>query len=137
MQDLAAAGYALSTTATTPGMLQSTVEVYPHPALLTLLNRNFRVPYKVGNSTRYWPGTTIFQRVQNLLVEFTAIEAALAQYFAGTNVPLPAAAPTTTLAYLKRFEDVLDAIVCAWIGTRYIARTIHTHGDSTAAIWTP
>lgn len=32
------------------------IETFPHPALLSLMKTRFRVPYKVGNSRKYWPG---------------------------------------------------------------------------------
>jgi predicted RNase H-like nuclease len=137
LRDLIAAGYPLSTTTTPPGSLQHTVEVYPHPALLTLLHRNYRVPYKVSKSKRYWPQQLIIQRIQNLLCEFVVIEAGLANIFGHTGIPLPSPSSTTSLASLKRYEDALDALVCAWVGTQYVSGTIVPYGDSTAAIWTP
>ena len=30
------------------------IECYPHVDLLALLNRNYRVPYKVSRSAQYW-----------------------------------------------------------------------------------
>ena len=36
---------------------------------------------------------------------------------------------------LKRFEDTLDALVCAWVGACYLAGHAECYGDAAAAIW--
>ena len=46
------AGYSIAHAAEAAGMPMRLVEVYPHPALLALLNCQFRVPYKVGKSRK-------------------------------------------------------------------------------------
>jgi hypothetical protein len=38
---------------------------------------------------------------------------------------------------LKRYEDTLDALVCAWLGFRFLAGKTLPLGDETAAIWCP
>lgn len=40
-------------------------------------------------------------------------------------------------ARLKRYEDAIDALVCGWVGIRYLAGDAVGHGDATAAIWCP
>lgn len=40
-------------------------------------------------------------------------------------------------ARLKRHEDALDALICAWVGVQYLAGSIRAFGDEDAAIWTP
>jgi predicted RNase H-like nuclease len=136
-QDLANAGYPLATSATTVAVTPATVEAYPHPALLSLLGQSSRIPYKIGRSNRYWPGVQISQRVRNLLHEFGRIDAALIQCLGPTGVPLPPASSVTRLSHLKRFEDALDALICAWVGTCYVAGAVTPYGDPTAAIWIP
>lgn len=42
---------------------------------------------------------------------------------------------TGTLAELKRHEDAMDALLCAWAGARYLAGRARAHGDDTAAVW--
>ncbi|WP_415410119.1 hypothetical protein ACLM45_00960 [Synechococcus sp. A10-1-5-9] len=53
------------------------IECYPHVALLALLNRDYRVPYKVSRSAQYWKAERppINERIRRLLGEFTAIQA--------------------------------------------------------------
>ena len=57
------AGYPVATTSTPGGTRHRLLEVYPHPALLVLLQRDRRVPYKVGKSSRYWQGASIDERI--------------------------------------------------------------------------
>jgi predicted RNase H-like nuclease len=134
---LSAAGYELATTATPmPGSRQF-LEVYPHPALLSLLKRTQRVPYKVSKSRKYWPTETVPGRVRNLLDEFTAIRDALGEVFDGLTLELPDPGGVSSLAGLKRHEDALDALVCSWVGVEYLAGRTVPLGDDHAAIWCP
>jgi len=76
-------------------------------------------------------------RIRNLLIEFTAIRDALAQVFKGLSLELPEPTIIKSLSALKRCEDALDALVCAWVGVEYRAgRTVALGGDDTA-IWCP
>ncbi len=111
--------------------------MYPHPALLTLLGRDYRIPYKVSKSTKYWPHATVQERICKLLVQFSAIESALRHTFAETHVPLPAASEIQTLRQLKRYEDALDALISAWVGVEYAGGRATAYGDGNAAIWVP
>lgn len=134
---LNAEGYPLATARTRSGETQRTMEVYPHPALLSLLNRPCRVPYKVSKSTKYWPDRSLTDRIKALLVEFDIIRHALSCVFSGLDLELPALGQVSTLATLKRYEDALDALVCAWVGIEYVAGRAIALGDHTAAIWCP
>ena len=117
---------------------KAVIEVYPHPALLSLLNRDYRVPYKVSRSSRYWPETAIQQRVDLLMEEFGNIYNGLAEIIQGIPNFLPAPPHVgRTLTSLKRYEDALDALVCAWVGACYIEGNATAYGDNGAAIWIP
>jgi len=59
-----ASGYPLATTLTQPGTCL--VEVYPHPALLSLLNANYRVKYKVSRARQYWKEHTLEMRIREV-----------------------------------------------------------------------
>lgn len=134
-QDFATAGYGVATLETPCGHLNRLVEVYPHPALLTLLGVPTRFPYKVDKSGTYWRGTSVSHRIGKLLDGFHRIRAALQLHLTGINLPLPN--NSQTLAGLKRYEDGLDALVCAWIGMLYLGGRARSVGDDTAAIWLP
>ncbi len=57
----------------------------------------------------------------------------------GIDLPLPAGADLDAAGpgKLKRFEDALDSLICAWTGVVYLAGRCQTFGDCEAAIWTP
>jgi len=136
-----AAGYSIVTKAGPAGRAMRLVEVYPHSALLTLLGREYRVPYKVAKSHLYWhrckPKLTIAQRIATLLNEFRVISEALVKIVGPVALPLPQADAVPSLAALKRYEDAVDALVCARVGICYLEGSADAYGDETAAIWCP
>jgi predicted RNase H-like nuclease len=131
------ADFPIATSKTVASQPHHVLEVYPHPALLALLHREYRVPYKVGKTRRYWPNLALDQRIAALLYEFSAIHDALVNVFGNVGVPIPPATNVVTLSALKRYEDTLDALVCAWVGVQYMQGAAIGHGDETAAIWCP
>ena len=136
--DFAALGYRLHTN----GSEQSApalIECYPHVALLTLLKRDYRVPYKVSRSGRYWKAEklTCSERIERLLEQFQAIKTGLNQHISGIPDFIPAPNEVSTLASLKSVEDMLDGLICAWIGIEHLEGRTVGLGDDTAAIWVP
>ena len=115
----------------------TSIEAYPHPAVLSLLDRDYRVPYKVSRSLRYWPGLSVQERAHLLVVEFQSIYAGLSIELHGLPCEFLPAPPYKSLSFLKRYEDALDALVCAWVGTRYLDGHADHYGDDDAAIWIP
>ena len=130
-------GYELATTRTRGAETKRLVEVYPHPALLSLLRCARRVPYKVRKSRKYWPQLNVRERIAALLREFDSIYQALQQVFGSLGFELPRADRVPNLAHLKRYEDALDALVCAWVGVEYLSSRAVALGDETGAIWCP
>ncbi len=135
--DFATAGFPLATGTTSAGTPNRLVEVYPHPALMTLTGESYRLPYKVSRSRKYWPGSTPAERRANLLDQFRRILSALTQEVRGIPIELPDASSTVPTSGLKRYEDSLDALVCAWVGAKYLEGDAIPYGDHTAAIWVP
>jgi predicted RNase H-like nuclease len=131
------AGFPIATAITPAGTTHRLVEVYPHPALLALLRRHRRVPYKVGKASSYWKGAPVADRIEKLLTEFAAILDRLATHIDDIAIPLPDAAEVRSLAALKPLEDAIDALVCCWVGCEYLAGRCHPLGDETAAVWCP
>ena len=116
---------------------RATIEVYPHPAIVRLLGLNYRLAYKVARSKRLWPNATVPERIDNLRANFQLLHEGLAAQI--IRIPghvVPALAPRT-LSALKRYEDALDALVCAWVGARYLEGHAQCFGDANAAIWVP
>ena len=136
--DCAALGYPLHTNGNEQAA-PALIECYPHVALLALLKCDYRLPYKVSRSAQYWKTEQppIAERIKRLLGEFTAIHQALSQRISAIPLTLPQPNEVTTLSSLKPMEDMLDALICAWIGIEHLdGRTVGL-GDATAAIWVP
>lgn len=132
--ELAVAGYPLRTDGAARGGL---IEVYPHPALVILAGETRRLPYKAGNSARYWPGVPLAERRIRLRAQWQRIAALLETRIAGVADRLPPLAADATGAACKAHEDMLDAIVCAWIGASALRGDAQPYGDADSAIWVP
>jgi predicted RNase H-like nuclease len=130
-------GYALATTRTIAGTAGQLIEVYPHPTLLSILDVDYRVEYKVARSKKYWPDLNVQERIERLVRKFNQILQALNQDIDGIRLPIPSVDDVRSLAYLKRFEDALDALICGWMGIQYFQGGARSVGDATAAIWIP
>lgn len=129
------AGYPLATRVGAPA--PCILEVYPHPAAMALLGRDYRVPYKVAKGGRYWPQATALQRRQKLLAELGALRDGLAERIGGVNIPVPTEARIVPTARLKRFEDAIDALICAWVGECFLEGRAQPYGDARSAVWCP
>lgn len=134
-KDFAAMGFPLATSTTPVGTPGRLVEVYPHPALMTLTGADYRLCYKVSRSRKYWPDSTPAERRANLLVQFERILSALAREIRDIPIELPDPDSPVPVSGLKRYEDSLDALVCAWVGAKYLEEEAVAYGDDTAAIW--
>ena len=108
-------------------------------ALLALLKREKRVPYKVSRSGQYWKDEQLTrrERIERLLEQFQAIKDGLDEHINGIPEFIPEPAEVTTLASLKPVEDMLDGLICAWIGIEHLEGRTVGLGDDTAAIWVP
>jgi predicted RNase H-like nuclease len=137
MQVLITYGYLLAGANRRAGTSPAVIEVYPHPALLALLACDYRLPYKVGKSKKFWPDASIDERKGHLLEQFERIQGGLRGALGDTETPLPPAATVRRLNELKRYEDALDALTCAWVGARYLEGNATPYGDDDAAIWVP
>jgi predicted RNase H-like nuclease len=135
--DLLLEGFPLATVGSSDSDSPCTIEVYPHPALLELLQREYRVPYKVSRAARYWPHTTPISRMEKLLIEYQCIADSLKAVFGPLPFDLPAASECSSLARLKRYEDTLDSLICAWVGVHFIRGSILGFGDEESTIWVP
>ena len=130
-------GFELDTAVSVSEAGPRAIEVYPHPALLTLLGRDYRVSYKVGNSAKYWRGESVQQRIAQLIDEFAIIYHGLSQELGNLPFELPSSKDVETLSYLKRYEDALDALVCAWVGQQHLLGRTRPYGDENSVIWVP
>jgi len=133
-EGFAVAGYPLRTGDARAGGL---IEVYPHPALVRLAGGTRRLPYKAGNSAKYWPGESLAVRRGLLHAEWRRIAALLATRFDGLADHLPPLDDHPTGVAAKAHEDMLDAIVCAWVGVTALEGEADAFGDDDSAIWVP
>jgi predicted RNase H-like nuclease len=132
-------GYAVATTETPVGTTFVLAEVYPHPALLNLLDKDFRYRYKIGRANEYWPEKSPADRRRRIVKNWRKIIEQLDLTINKIDLPLPAKTelenyPSTSL---KRFEDAIDALVCGWVGIKYLEGECASYGDESAAIWIP
>jgi predicted RNase H-like nuclease len=116
----------------------SLAEVYPHPALLRLMSARERLPYKVGKTKTYWRDATPEARRLSVLLSLKNIVEALDGIIAGVSTCVePALADAEGFAALKPAEDMIDAIVSAWVGTTILEGRAEAFGDKDSAIWIP
>ena len=54
--------------------------------------------------------------------------------FASLELAVDANAPTRTL---KQIEDAIDALICCWVGLRWLKGAAEPYGDVNSAIWVP
>lgn len=130
--------YQLATARTTAGTEHRLIEVYPHPALVRLCDTDCRLPCKVAKWRKYWPGRSRTEGIDRLRTEYRKI----ADHLARTGlsaIPEQLSDPPLLdrLTQYKAIEDQLDAIVSAWVATKYLNGRAVPYGDDTAAIWIP
>ena len=103
------------------------------------LERDYRVPYKVSRSLQYWKAESLTpaERIERLLDQFRAINTGLEAQISGIPEVIPEPSEVTTLASLKPIEDMLDALICAWMGIEHLEGRSVGLGDENAAIFIP
>ena len=114
-----------------PSKSPGLIEVYPHPALVELANAPERLCYKVSKTGKYWPALDAIKRRERLFKVWAGILELLDKQIAGVLERLPdlSLAPGTRVADLKKVEDMLDAIVCAWVAIRALEGHATPFGD--------
>jgi predicted RNase H-like nuclease len=125
-------GYRVAHARTAPGTPRVLIEAFPHAAAIVLAGADYRVPYKLSRVAQYWPERVPIQRRRALLAQWMVLRRALAGVIRGGELRIPSGGP---LAHLKRYEDALDALICAWIGIEYLDGKLRAHGDAFAAVW--
>jgi predicted RNase H-like nuclease len=133
-KDFGRAGYALQTTSIRTSGL---IEVYPHPALVELAGTSKRLPYKLSRVGRYWPSLQPLERRERLVRVWSAIVRLLNTEIDGVIGTLPPVCAADGVEQLKCYEDMLDAVVCAWVGICALEGRAIAFGDYESAIWVP
>jgi predicted RNase H-like nuclease len=129
------AGYPLLTRAgdKPPGL----IEVYPHPALIELTGAGQRLPYKATRVRSYWEWATASQKRDLLYWEWGGIVALLQREIDGIETALPLPHQAAGIVELKTYEDMLDAVICAWVAICTLEGHAVPFGDESSAIWIP
>jgi len=132
-------GFAVRTAEEGSDSKSSLLEVYPHAALIRLLELDTRLKYKVGKSKKYWPNTSKEERMiflmQNIQAAYNALKTFIKPLEPHGRIVFPT--KPEKLLRLKLFEDSLDALVCAWVGVCHLNSKTKSYGDEKAAIWIP
>lgn len=125
----------------------SLIEVYPHVSLLAIsdvgpdTDRPYvlgkRLPYKVGKSSKYWPGVPLPVRRQSLVKVWKDILLRLGTFVDLTAFPIPENTDGLTNRELKSLEDQIDALICAWSAAQYVENAMVPIGSEHSAIWIP
>ena len=116
------------------------MEVYPHVTIIEMLGLNYRLPYKVQKKGQYWKDEVPEERYHKSIRQLNFLKKGLE---AELQKPLDEFLPELqeeekyTLHFLKSYEDLLDAIVCALTGYYFLAGKAEGLGDETSAIWIP
>lgn len=136
-RDLEQLGFELGVKNTQAGTSHRMLEVYPHPALLKLMNADYRLEYKATKTSRYWPELSVSERKQKLLKVYRNILQALGKDISNIQLDLPDELVTQPFSQFKRYEDAIDALICGWVGIQYLQGKATAHGDGSGAIWVP
>jgi predicted RNase H-like nuclease len=115
----------------------SLIEVYPHPALVELAGADKRLPYKAQKVRSYWPDLAPSDRRRALIETWTQIVNLLDREIVDVRAHLPSVDDVARGSTIKAFEDMLDAVVCVWIGITVLEGRATPHGDAESAIWIP
>lgn len=118
---------------------KSFIEVYPHTAIIEIFKYQYRFPYKVQKRLKYWRDATPKQRYDNIVSNLNELRGKLISYIPKLPDVLHELSmkEVYTINYLKGYEDVLDAIVCALTGYFYLQGKAIGYGDRTSKIWVP
>ncbi|HVA26549.1 MAG TPA: DUF429 domain-containing protein, partial [Candidatus Baltobacteraceae bacterium] len=130
-------GFSIATKPSPAQTSPALIEVFPLAALVRLMHSARRPPYKVAKARKYWPGVTPNESIDLLLDQWQAIAEELTREVQILMIEFPKRENVSTRASLKRYEDMLDAVICAWAGACYLEGRAESFGDENAAIWVP
>lgn len=126
-------GYPL-TTALVQQSTKALIETYSHPAILRLTVAAYRVPYKVQRRRKYSPDLTPPERTAAVGRALSLVLDHLQTVLSGIELAIDTAAGP---GELKKVEDIIDALVCCWVGAQWLDGAAEPFGNEQAAIWVP
>ena len=111
------------------------VEVYPHPALVELCKESERLRYKVQKMSKLHKVLPKEDRPVAVEKIWRRIAECGEKDIQGFSKAVDEAIRAHKIS--KRGEDLLDALVCAWIGLTCLEGRAIPFGDENAGIWIP
>lgn len=137
----AKAGYPLATDRSQVAAGRAVVEVYPLAALVRLMDVKVRPEYKVAKIAQYFrttmPPLSRNQRIDRLLETWAQILGVLSREISDFRFELPNRLTLKFVAELKPYEDMLDAVISAWVGVCVLEGRAEPFGNEDCAIWVP
>jgi predicted RNase H-like nuclease len=116
------------------------MEVYPHVTIIELLQLDYRLPYKVQKKGQYWKEATAEERYRKSIRQLKFLKKGIEtelQNPLDEFLPELQESEKYTIHFLKSYEDLLDAIICALSGFYFLTEKAEGLGDQTSAIWVP
>lgn len=116
------------------------LEVYPHVTIIEMLGLNYRLPYKSQKRRQYWKGQTAEEQYRLAVEQLQFLAEGIQQRIENDLYDLlPRLEPEVSyrMYFLKAYEDVLDAVVCALSGYFFLQGRCVGLGDESSAIWVP
>lgn len=118
------------------------MEVYPHIAIIKMLGLDYRLAYKVQKRSSYWKNYTSEERLENVFNSLELLRDGLNNNIEGVQDIIPPIREIvqkvgSSISLIKSYEDMIDAIVCAWMGYKYVIGTATGYGDDHGVIWGP
>jgi len=117
------------------------IEVFPHVAIIELFDYDKRFPYKVQKRAKYWPKDSCEERSRKIICKLNELRNKIASEATGIEQFLPQLEPTKyySIKFLKGYEDLLDAVLCALVGCNFLEGKAEPKppDDLTGVIWVP
>ena len=115
------------------------IEIYPHVSIIELFGYEERLKYKVDKRRNYWPDISPAERKTNIINNLNELRSKLKSEInnVGDMLTKLDVNKSYTIKFLKGYEDLLDALVCALTGYYYLNKKAKPMGDNTGAIWVP
>ena len=93
--------------------------------------------YKHGKARDYWPDLVPAHRRAKVIETWRVIVGLLERQISGVAEMLTIPPPDARGWQMKAFEDMLDAVVCAWVGMKVLEGRAMPYGDEVSAVWIP
>lgn len=90
----------------------------------------------------YWKNATSEERLENVFNSLELLRDGLNKNIEGVQDIIPPIREIvqkvgSSISLIKSYEDMIDAIVCAWMGYKYVIGTATGYGDDHGVIWGP